>query len=207
MAKLVISTNGLVMREFVLEQERVTIGRNSRNDIVLNEPVVSGEHAALQLGPEGAVITDLSSTNGTYVNGERVKKSPLRHNDVIGIGNHELRYVDKAVQDFASTVILQQESDKAVAPQAALRIMNGPRAGECMPITKERTALGKPGVQVAVIMQKGNSYELLAVPVSGVAVSTRLNGRLLGGKAQPLSFGDEIEIADVRLAFVPQSAG
>ncbi len=207
MAKLVISTNGLNVREYVLEQERVTIGRNSFNDIVLNEPVVSGEHAALQRGAKGATITDLSSTNGTFVNGERVKKSPLQHNDVIAIGNHELRFVDNAVQDFASTVILQQESDKAVAQQAALKILNGPRAGESMAITKQRTALGKPGVQVAVIVQHGNDYELLPVPVSGMAVSTRLNGRLMGSEAQPLSFGDEIEIADVRLAFVQQPAG
>lgn len=206
MAKLVISANGLNMREFVLEQDRVTIGRNSANDIVLNEPVVSGEHAALQHTAKGVTITDLSSTNGTFVNGQRVNKTPLQHSDVITIGSHELRYVDDAVQDFASTVILQQASDKKVAQQAALKILNGPRAGESMPITKERTALGKPGVQVAVIVQKGGAYELLPVQVKSIAVTTRINGKLVDGEALPLSFGDEIEIADVRLAFVQQSA-
>jgi len=206
MAKLIISINGLNVQEYELGQERVAIGRNPINDIVLNEPVVSGEHAALQFGAKGATITDLGSTNGTLLNGERVKKSPLQHNDVIAIGNHTLRYVDKAVQDFASTVILQQESDKAAAQQAELKILNGPRAGERMPITKERTALGKPGMQVAVIVQKGSAYELMPIAVSGTAVTTRLNGKLVGGQAQPLSFGDEIEIADVRLTLVP-SAG
>lgn len=205
MAKLVISTNGMNVREYALEQERVTIGRNSVNDIVINEPVVSGEHAALQSGAKGAAITDLGSTNGTFVNGERIKKSPLRHDDVIAIGNHELRYVDNAVQDFASTVVLQQDSGKAASQRAALKILNGPRAGESMPITKQRTALGKPGVQVAVIVQKGNGYELLPIAVGGMAVTTRLNGRLVEGAAQ-LHFGDEIEIADVRLSFVQQPA-
>ena len=151
MAKLIISNNGRNVQEYALQQERVTIGRNPANDIILNEPVVSGEHAALQLGAKEASITDLGSTNGTFVNGQRIKKTPLQHNDVIAIGNHELRYVDKAVQDFASTVILQQASDSAAAQQAALKILNGPRAGELMPITKERTTLGKPGMQVAVI--------------------------------------------------------
>ena len=206
MAKLVISVNGLKVQEYELDKERVAIGRKPVNDIVLNEPVVSGEHAALQIGAEGTTITDLGSTNGTFLNGERVKKSPLQHNDVIAIGNHELRYVDKAVQDFASTVILQQESDREAAQRAELKILNGPRAGESMPITKERTALGKPGMQVAVIVQKGSAYELMPIAVSGTAVTTRLNGQLVGSEAQPLSFGDEIEIADVRLAFV-QSTG
>jgi pSer/pThr/pTyr-binding forkhead associated (FHA) protein len=206
MAKLVISTGGMNVREYLLEQERVTIGRNSVNDIVLSEPVVSGEHAALQTGPSGTSITDLNSTNGTFVNGLRVKKSPLHHNDVIAIGSHELRYVDNTVQDFASTLVLTQTSDEDAAKKAGLQVLNGPRVGTFMPITKERTALGKPGVQVAVIMQKGSHYELLAVPVSGVAVTTRLNGKLVGKEALPLTFGDEIEIADVRLAFVQHSA-
>lgn len=207
MAKLIISINGQTIQEYPLEQGRVTIGRNSINDLVLNEPVVSGEHAALQLGNMGPTITDLSSTNGTFVNGERIKKISLHHNDVIAIGNHELRYVDKTVQDFASTVILQQESEKTVVQQAALMILNGPRAGESMPITKQRTTLGKPGMQVAVIVQQGSDYQLMPVAISGTDVTTRLNGELLGNDVRSLSFGDEIEIADVQLAFVRQSAG
>ncbi len=206
MAKLIISTNGRNVQEYALQQERVTIGRNPVNDIILNEPVVSGEHAALQFGAKETSITDLGSTNGTFVNGQRIKKTPLQHNDVIAIGNYELRYVDKAVQDFASTVILQQASDSESAQLAALQILNGPRAGEFMPITKERTTLGKPGMQVAVIVQQGNFYELLPVQIGSTAVSTRLNGKLVSDKALPLSFGDEIEIADVRLAFVEQTS-
>ncbi len=206
MAKLIISNNGVNVQEYALQQERVTIGRIPVNDIILNEPVVSGEHAALQLESMGPTITDLSSTNGTFVNGERIKKISLHHNDVIAIGNHELRYVDKAVQDFASTVILQQESEKTVVQQAALMILNGPRTGEIMPITKQRTTLGKPGMQVAVIVQQGSDYQLVPVDISGTEITTQLNGEQLGSDVRSLSFGDEIEIADVQLAFVRQPA-
>lgn len=201
MAKLVISHNGMNLRDYVLDRERITIGRNSHNDIVLNEAVVSGEHAAIQLDGGGATVTDLNSTNGTSVNGRLIRKQPLQHNDVIAIGSHELHFVDESVQDFAATVVLQQQDDAAAAGQAALKILNGPRAGELMPITKQRTALGKPGVQVAVIMQKGKGYELLPVEVGGNAITTRLNGRQLEGSAESLSRGDVIEIADVRLEF------
>lgn len=203
MAKLIISLKGMNVRDYVLDKGRITVGRNSHNDIVLNEPVVSGEHAAIQL-EGGASVTDLGSTNGTFVNGKLITKLPLQHNDVIAIGSHELLFVDESVQDFAATVVLQQQDDSAAAGQAALKILNGPRRGEVMPITKQRTALGKPGVQVAVIMQKGSGYELLPIEVGGKAISTRLNGRQLESAAEPLAVGDVIEIADVRLEFVRQ---
>jgi pSer/pThr/pTyr-binding forkhead associated (FHA) protein len=205
MAKLVISLNGLNMREYVLGAERVTLGRNSDNDIVLNEPVVSGEHAVVQL-VDGASITDLDSTNGTYLNGQPIRKSPLQHNDVIAIGNHELRFVDESVQDFAATVVLQQATAEASPQQAALKILNGPRAGEVMAITKQRTSLGKPGVQVAVIVRHGEEYRLQPIAVGDKKISTRVNGEALGEAPRPLRAGDEIEIADARLAFVMQQA-
>ncbi len=203
MAKLIISSNGMNLREYELGTERITIGRSSGNDIVLNEPVVSGEHAAIQL-QHGAAITDLGSTNGTYVNGRLVNKQPLQHDDVIAIGSHELRFVDESVQDFAATVILQQQNEESAGGQASLKIINGPRAGEVMPITRQRTSLGKPGVQVAVIMQEGNTYQLLPMEVGDRTITTRLNGKPIGNGAVALDAGDVIEIADVQLEFVRQ---
>jgi pSer/pThr/pTyr-binding forkhead associated (FHA) protein len=206
MAKLVISLNGMNVREYLLALGRVTLGRSSGNDIVLNEPVVSGEHAVILVETE-ALITDLDSTNGTYLNGQSIRKSPLKHNDVIKIGSHELRFVDESVQDFAATVVLQPDSQTLEPQQAALKILNGPRAGEVMAITKQRTALGKPGVQVAVIMQQGDGYQLQPVAVGAKRITTRLNGEPLGDAPHPLVFGDEIEIADARLAFIQQTNG
>ena len=203
MAKLVISLNGMSVRDYPLQAGRITVGRNSGNDIVLNEPVVSGEHAAIQLEPE-PTITDLNSTNGTRVNGSAVTKSILQHNDVIRIGSHELRFVDVGVQDFAATMVLQAEPEapKEQQPVAALKILNGPRSGELMRIEKKRTALGKPGVQVAVILHTPDGYELLPVVLADVELSTRVNGELLRAEPCLLQDGDEIAIANARLTFV-----
>lgn len=208
MAKLVITLNGLNVRDYPLEAGRVTIGRNSGNDIVLNEAVVSGEHAAIQMGHE-ASITDLSSTNGTRLNGAPVTKSALRHNDVIRIGSHELRFVDEGVQDFAATMILQAEPSeaKAAKSQAALKILNGPRAGEVMPLEKQRTSLGKPGVQVAVILHTAEGYELLPVMLAGSELTTSVNGKPLKAEPYRLRDGDEIAIANARLAFIERYKG
>lgn len=208
MAKLVISLNGMNLRDYALTAQRVTIGRNSGNDIVLNEPVVSGEHAAIQLGREPS-ITDLNSTNGTRLNGSAITKAALHHNDVIRIGSHELRFVDEGVQDFAATMILQAEAaePKAARPGAALKILNGPRAGELMRLEKQRTALGKPGVQVAVILHTPEGYELLPVALAGEELATRLNGVLLKAEPCRLRDGDEIAIANARLAFIEHANG
>lgn len=205
MAKLVISVNGMSLREYELDKVRVTIGRNSSNDIALNEPVVSGKHAAISL--EGGVVSivDLDSTNGTYVNDRLlVDKKPLQHNDVISIGNHDLLFVDEAVQDFAATVVLNPpaEEPKALGP-AALKISSGKREGTLMPIVKERTALGKPGEQIAVIMQVDGAYLLQPVAVGDKPITTKLNGSVLDTNARALSFGDIIEIAGIKLEFIP----
>lgn len=205
MAKLVISLDGMNVRDFPLQVERITVGRNSTNDIVLNEPVVSGQHAALQLKPE-PTITDLNSTNGTRVNGKAITKVLLHHNDVIRIGSHELRFVDEGVQDFAATMVLQAApaEAKAVQPAAVLKLLNGPRAGEVMRLEKKRTALGKPGVQVAVIVRTPDGYELLPVSLATIELDIRVNGERLRAEPCLLHHGDEIVIADARLSFIEQ---
>ena len=205
MAKLVISLDGMNVRDFPLQAGRITVGRNSSNDIVLNEPVVSGEHAAIQLQPAPS-ITDLNSTNGTRLNGKAVTKASLQHNDVIKIGSHELHFVDVGVQDFAATMILQAELAelKEEPPTAALKLLNGPRAGEVMRIEKRRTALGKPGVQVAVILHTPDGYELLPVSLADIELNTCINGALVKAEPQLLQDGDEIAIADARLIFIAQ---
>lgn len=205
MAKLVISLDGMNVRDFPLQAERITIGRNSSNDIMLNEPVVSGEHAAILLQPK-PTITDLGSTNGTRLNGFPITKSPLKHNDVIKIGSHELCFVDEDVQDFAATMIMYSEPSekKEKASTAALKLLNGPRAGEVMRLEKKRTALGKPGVQVAVILHTPDGYELLPVSLGDVELNTSINGKLLKPEPYLLHDGDEIAIADARLSFIEQ---
>jgi hypothetical protein len=71
-----------------------------------------------------------------------------------------------------------------------------------MTIEKTRTALGKPGLQVAVILHTPDGYELLPVSLAGKALDTRVNGELLQAEPRLLKDGDEIAIADARLSFI-----
>ena len=78
MPKMIVSIDGVVIKEVQLTKDRTTLGRRPYNDIVIDNLAVSGEHAVLQLGGNDVFLEDLNSTNGTYVNGKAVKKQLLQ---------------------------------------------------------------------------------------------------------------------------------
>ena len=74
-----------------LDRPVITIGRDPASDLVLEDDLVSRQHAQIRQEPEGPVIHDLNSTNGTFVNGERIDRPhPLRPGDIISMGDMEL---------------------------------------------------------------------------------------------------------------------
>jgi pSer/pThr/pTyr-binding forkhead associated (FHA) protein len=77
---------------FPLRSESTTIGRASDNDIVLQDSTVSGHHVRIEKHQQNVVITDLNSSNGTFVEGEQVQQSQLTGGEVILIGNTQLRF-------------------------------------------------------------------------------------------------------------------
>ena len=72
---------------YELNKGVITIGRDITNDIVINDPEVSRHHCRLTQGGGGYTVEDLGSTNGTFVNGQRLAGArPLSHNDMLGMG-------------------------------------------------------------------------------------------------------------------------
>jgi hypothetical protein len=69
----------------------VTVGRSEDSDIFLVDPSVSRNHATLEVDGDGVIVHDLGSTNGTYVNGERVNSARIVSGDVLTFGNTEMR--------------------------------------------------------------------------------------------------------------------
>jgi FHA domain len=113
MAKLVLSVDGLILKEVLLNKERTAIGRKLNNDIQLENLAVSGEHAVVVTLMGESFIEDLGSTNGIRVNGRPVKKHFLQENDLIEVGKYCLQYVaahtasDDASQPIEKTVVLR----------------------------------------------------------------------------------------------------
>lgn len=98
MPKLILSMDGLVLKEIALDKERLTIGRKPHNDIQIDNLAISGEHAVITTLLNDAFLEDRNSTNGTYVNGQPVKKHVLQPNDVIELGKYRLRFIPEEVQ-------------------------------------------------------------------------------------------------------------
>ena len=123
MAKLVLSLNGAVQGEFPLEKERISIGRKPDNDIQIDNLAVSGKHALIITILDDSFLEDLGSTNGTYCNGKLVKKHALRNGDVIGLGKHELKYVNEHAtaddEEFEKTMIIRPGSASAAVAAAS----------------------------------------------------------------------------------------
>lgn len=78
---------------FTMEKSLIKIGRSNANDIVLNEPTVSREHSNIYFKDGGYYITDLNSSAGTYVNGERIIEKELHHGNVIKLGTIEITFI------------------------------------------------------------------------------------------------------------------
>lgn len=219
MAKLILSMDGVVLKEIALDKERLTIGRKAHNDIQIDNLAISGEHAAIVTLLNDSFLEDLNSTNGTLVNGQAVKRHALRDGDLIELGKYRLKYVAETVAaapaDFEKTMILRPGAVRPAAattapaptvpPQAAaqpraaaIQLLSGANAGRELELTKSLTTLGKPGVQVAVIARRPHGYFITHVEGGQFPV---LNGQALDAQAHPLGDHDVIEIAGIKMEF------
>ncbi len=199
MPKMIVSIDGVVIKEVQLTKDRTTLGRRSYNDIVIDNLAISGEHAVLQLAGGEVYIEDLNSTNGTYVNGKAAKKQLLRNGDTVEVGKYKIKFVTDAAQDSAARAsTLGTLDDIPDEPQASIKVLSGAAAGRQVPLTKEVTTIGKPGVAVAAITRRQHGF---VIHVEGGGNPT-LNGTLIGVEPIPLNNGDLIELAGNQLQFI-----
>lgn len=107
MGKLVVSLDGVVIKEVQITKDKTSLGRRPYNDIVIDNLAVSGEHAVMQLVGQDVFIEDLNSTNGTYINGKAVKKQLLQHNDTVEIGKYKIKYLVETSDEFEKTMVMR----------------------------------------------------------------------------------------------------
>lgn len=93
---LIVRAGSQVGSRFALDGERTTLGRHPGSGISLDDITVSRRHAEIIRTPDGYVVVDAGSLNGTYVNQERVERSPLMHGDELQIGKFRLVFFERA---------------------------------------------------------------------------------------------------------------
>src|SRR5688572_19649123 len=95
MGKLVIKSKGRPVGEVNLKLGDTTIGRAPGSDVVLDDPIVSAQHAVVKTVGMKSTIVDLGSTNGTFVENNRVKQHLLKNGESVIIGGYSLMYRDE----------------------------------------------------------------------------------------------------------------
>jgi len=227
MPKMIVSIDGVVIKEVQLTKDRTTLGRRPYNDIVIDNLAVSGEHAVLQLTGNEVYLEDLNSTNGTYVNGKAVKKQLLQNNDTVEIGKYKIKFINEAPgATFEKTMIIKPGmvppmpakpgAAAAGAPAAApavaagkpaegaganatIKVLSGAAAGREVPLVKVVTTIGKPGVAVAAITKRAHGFVVAHVEGSN---KPTLNGAPIGPEPVALKSGDMLELAGTQMQFL-----
>jgi hypothetical protein len=214
MGKLVVSLDGVVIKEVQITKDKTTLGRRPYNDIVIDNLAISGEHAVLQMVGNDVFIEDLNSTNGTYINGKAIKKQLLADNDTVEIGKYKIKFLLNDGSDYEKTMILKPGStppnlgptssfgslgSAATIGPASIKVLTGAAAGREVALTKVVTTLGKPGVQVASITKRPTGYVFAHVEGSQ---RPSVNGIPLTGESIALRSGDLIELAGTQMQFI-----
>jgi pSer/pThr/pTyr-binding forkhead associated (FHA) protein len=88
--EIIVRYEDKVIERVITEKKRINIGRNSDNDIVLDNRGISRKHAMIEINPANSVIIDNESLNGTFVNNRRVEEEVLHDGDTITIGKYTL---------------------------------------------------------------------------------------------------------------------
>lgn len=220
-SKLILTLDGEIVKEYILDQNNISIGRKHENDIQLNDLTVSGRHALISNYNGTISVEDLGSTNGTLVNGNHVAKSSLNHGDVIQIGHHMFTYMTDASQEYEPTMFVRAEmdetqmmlpewemNDRAVnmrgQPLAGLRKINDPLGNMGIEMRKRFSTIGFQGKKLALINRADNGYTVVGLKSTSDRRSTDiplLNGIEVGTKPLDLKEKDRISIAGIDMEF------
>jgi pSer/pThr/pTyr-binding forkhead associated (FHA) protein len=136
MPKLVLLFEGRVLKETAVSHTAaVTIGRLADNTIVIDNSAVSSHHVRIAREGPQFVVEDLESTNGTFVNGDKIAKRALRHGDTILVGKHKIFFdrmgdaefeapdlPGRELPDFGGTVILDADQQQRLLAAAQARL-------------------------------------------------------------------------------------
>lgn len=229
MAKLVLSLDGDVLGYHFLEKARFGIGRKPHNELQIDDSSVSKEHATILTVGNDQILEDLGSTNGTLVNGNKIKKHILQNNDVIDIGRYQLRYINQKAKpgvDSDRTIMMMpvmnlrqskepSETPTQTADQLDTAVSVARAANDNFPLGGVKGLEGTHAGQTLEL-----SRPLATFGKSGVQVAvinrrplgyfiTRVegkkqptvNGQSISEEAQLLRDGDEIEVGGEKLRF------
>jgi len=227
MPEIIVKYDDKVIERIVTEKKRISIGRTTDNDIVLENRGVSRKHALIEFNNNAAVVIDNESLNGTFVNNRKITEEVLRNDDLITIGKYSLIYHTETSQDqntasnFDGTMVLNTKKQKKLLENDRVeRTMLNKYGGSLLigeentdfsefPIDRDVVTIGKAKfVHVkakgwllsgiqAKIVHENNSYNLVNLGRKG---KTKVNGEEISNYV--LKNGDLITVGNSTFKFV-----
>ena len=225
MAKLIVTLDGHELRECAIGTHAVSIGRLADNQIVIDNPTVSGRHARVYRDGPHFVLEDLKSTNGTFVNENPVARHSLLEGDVVIIGKHALLFtleggeqqdetdaapfvpaVDDTVPVYGG-VLLKTAIPTAPDRIGTVRIIGGSTGQSEYTLAAMTTVIGKANTaqirlkgwfkpqMAATIVRSGDTFTVS--PIDG---KVDVNGERVSNRRE-LSNGDVIAVSGLTLEF------
>jgi pSer/pThr/pTyr-binding forkhead associated (FHA) protein len=179
-------------RRFPLEGDRITIGQAPENDVVLDHDATASRlHAVLERYPAAWCVTDLGSSNGTWVNGERIWSTRrLRHGDEIRVGQTRLMFADPLDAPGARTEVEQSAPTLTVRERDVLQALCRPLLDRDMftePASTRAIAEELVITQAAVKQHLANLYDKFKIPSEDSSRRSRLANEALRRGAVSLS--------------------
>ncbi|MBE9574900.1 MAG: FHA domain-containing protein [Proteobacteria bacterium] len=236
MARVILVFNKQVIKDYPFTKENMTIGRTDENDIVIDNLAVSGYHARIDKAGDTYILTDLQSTNGTFVNDKKIVSYRLRHKDKVSIGKHLLFFaLSKSEQakaregELDETMVLDTARQKELLAKQAekkridvtgakqkfgvVSFIDGSDQDEIQ-LTKKLTKIGK--AETAEIRLGGLFMATTAATISrrpnGYAITAtggtkiKVNNQVIR-ESQILNDFDTIEIGSYKFQFYTQGSG
>lgn len=225
MIKVLLKFKGNVVSETPLRSAVITIGRESGNDIEIDNPAVSGIHARIGFEEKNVYIEDAHSTNGTYLNGKKIEKEIIKTGDEIIIGKHTLSIVEvegesaeagdepltPVIPSLDKTMVLDRSMKaKLVGPRGIFNLLDGPGDQPSYRLDDRITTIGKSSdaqikikgffaPRVAALVNKTDKgYTLTPADKKHLP---RLNGSSVS-EPQVLKDKDVLEIGGLTLQFL-----
>ncbi|MBW2096870.1 MAG: FHA domain-containing protein [Deltaproteobacteria bacterium] len=230
MPRLVLLFNKQVIKEIPFVQDSITIGRKPENTVAIDNLAVSGYHARIDKTGNDYILTDLQSTNGTFVNDKRISSHRLKHGDNVIVGKHVLLFIAgekeaedaRAKMDLDQTMMLEtakqrellsKEQNKTSPPPKPRKIgilsfLDGSRM-EDVALTKKLTRLGKSPnseVRLSGLFMGATAATIskrpsgYAITFTGGMVKLKVNGEVVKGSV-PLKDFDTIELGSHKFQF------
>jgi pSer/pThr/pTyr-binding forkhead associated (FHA) protein len=171
MPVLIVKFEGSVLQKVATNGGSITIGRSPDNAIAIDNLAVSSRHAEIKSEQGQLVVEDLNSLNGTFVNNQRVKRSALKHGDVVLIGKHSIQVDEKGTAEAPA----RNTTQPAGGAKQALRVDETfvldtearRKMMQEMSAAGERSQITPSRIRVATLVRVGGPIEKEEYPLTG----------------------------------------